>query len=56
MTWTTLCLVIALIFAGLMMLKVYEGPRVSYWGGVVFFIILSWLVAGGAVYLPPIHR
>jgi hypothetical protein len=55
MTWATICLVIALVLAALMMLKVAESPRFSYWGGVVFFVILSWLVSG-AVSLPPIHR
>src|SRR6202522_863678 len=35
MSWNILCLIVALVFAALMMLKVREGERLSYWGAVV---------------------
>jgi hypothetical protein len=55
MSWSTIFLIIAAIFAALMMLKVKEGERLIYWGAVVFFVIVSWL-AVGASWLPPVHH
>lgn len=53
MSWNTICLIVATVFAGLMMLKVKEGERLSYWGAVVFFVLLSCLVSGAVIVL---HR
>jgi hypothetical protein len=36
-----------------MMVKAREPERFSYWGGVIFFVILSWLVSGA---VPAFHR
>ena len=55
MSWSLLCLIVAVVFAAFMMLKVPEGPRLSFWGAVVFFVILSWIVSVAPA-LPLFHR